>query len=57
MKNQKNLIKKVIDDKMDVGLDLRWLLGRFFVDLGTNLGGKLAPSWQQNQKNEGPKTR
>ena len=46
-KNQQNFIKKsskkVIDDKMDVGMDVGWLLDRFLVDFGTILGGKLAP--------------
>jgi len=40
-------IKKVIDDKMDVGMDVGRLLDRFFIDFGTVLGGKLAPSWDQ----------
>ena len=46
-------MKKVIDDKMDVGR----LLDRFLVDFGTILGGKLDPSWHQNPKNEGTKMR
>ena len=50
-------MKKVIDDKMDVGMDLGWLLDRFLMDFGTMLGGKLAPSWCQNPKNKGTKTR
>ena len=37
---------------MDVGR----LLDRFFIDFGTVLGGKLAPSWHQNPKKEGTKT-
>ena len=41
-------MKKVIDDKMDVGLGFGWLLDRFLVDFGTKLGGKLEPSWHQN---------
>ena len=45
----------MIDDKMDVGMDVGRLLDRFLVDLGTILGGKLAPSWHQNQKKEGTK--
>jgi hypothetical protein len=49
-------IKKVIDDKMDVGMDVGRLLDRFFIDFGTVLGGKLAPSWHQNPKKEGTKT-
>ena len=48
---------QVMDYKMEVGMDVGWLLDRFLVDLGANLGGKLAPSWCQNQKNEGTKTR
>ena len=43
-------MKKVIDDKMEFGMDVGRLLDRFLVDLGTLLGGKLAPSWHQNQK-------
>ena len=50
-------MKKVIDDKMDVGMDFGWLLDRFFIDFGTILGGKLAPSWHQNPKNDDAKTR
>ena len=46
-------MKKVIDDKMDVGMDFEWLLDRFLVDFGIILGGKLA----QNLKKEGTKTR
>ena len=41
-------MKKVIDDKMDVGMGFGWLLGRFLVDFGTKLGGKLGSSWHQN---------
>ena len=41
-------MKKEIDDKMDVGLGFGWLLGRFLVDFGTKLGGKLGSSWHQN---------
>ena len=40
----------MIDDKMDVGMDVGRLLDRFLIDFGTILGGKLAPSWHQNQK-------
>ena len=50
-------MKKVIDDKMDVGMDFGWLLDRFLVDFETILGGKLGSSWHQNLKNGGPKTR
>ena len=50
-------MKKVIDDKMEVGMDLGWPLDYFLVDFGTILGGKLAPSWHQNQKKEGTKTK
>ena len=49
-------MKKVIDDKMDVGMDVGRLLDRFLIDFGTILGGKLAPSWHQNPKKEGAKT-
>ena len=35
---------------MDVGMDFGWLLDRFLIDLGTILGGKLAPNWHQNKK-------
>ena len=41
-------MKKCIDDKMDVGMDVGRLLDRFFIDFGTVLGGKLPPSWHQN---------
>ena len=41
---------------MQVGLEFGSLLGRFSVDFGSKLGGKLMPSWYQNRKNEGPKT-
>ena len=41
---------------MQVGLDFAALFGRFWVDLGAKLGGKLEPSWYQNLKNRGPKT-
>ena len=43
-------MKKVIDDKMDVGMGIGRLLDRFLVDFGTILGGKLAPKWHQNPK-------
>ena len=46
----------MIDDKMDVGMDVGRLLDRFFIDFGSVLGGKLAPSWHQNPKKEGTKT-
>ena len=49
-------IKKAMENKMQVGLEFGGLLGRFLVDFGSKLGGKLRPSWHQNQKNEGPKT-
>ena len=48
-------MKKVIDDKMDVGMGIGRLLDRFLVDFGTILGGKLAPKWHQNQKKVGTK--
>ena len=57
MKIQLQLDFKRIDDKMDVGMDVGRLLDRFFIDFGTILEGKLAPSWHQNEKNEGTKTR
>ena len=41
---------------MDVGMDVGGLLDWFLIDFGTILGGKLAPSWHQKQKNEGAKT-
>ena len=40
---------------MDVGMDVGRLLDRFLIDFGTVLGGKLAPSWHQNQKKRVPK--
>ena len=43
-------MKKVIDDRMDVGMDVGWLLGRFLVDFEAKLGGKLEPSWHRNPK-------
>ena len=55
VKINKKTIKKVIDDKMEVGMDVGRLLDRFWIDFGPILGGKLAPSWHQNQKNEGSK--
>ena len=39
-------MKKVIDDKMDVGMDFGWLLDRFLVDFGTRSaqeGAKMSP--------------
>ena len=48
-------MKKVIDDKMDVGMGIGRLLDRFLVDFGIILGGKLAPKWHQNQKKWSPK--
>ena len=47
-KVNKKSSKKVIDDKMDVGMGFGWLLGRCLVDFGTQLGGKLVSSWHQN---------
>ena len=41
---------------MDVGMDVGRLLDRFLIDLGTILGGKLAPSCHKNPKKEGTKT-
>ena len=49
-------IQKVIKNKMQFWMQLGRLLGRFLVDFGSNLGGKLEPSWHQNLKNGGPKT-
>ena len=46
----------MIDDMMEVGMDVGRLLDRFLMDFGTILGGKLAPSWHQNQKKEDTKT-
>ena len=42
-------MKKVIDDKVDVGMDFGRLLDRFGEDFGTKLGGKLGPSWHQKK--------
>ena len=41
---------------MQVGLEFGALLGRFLVDFGAKLGGKLDRSWHQNLKKLGPKT-
>ena len=49
-------MKKVIDDKMEAGMDVGRLLDRFLIDFGTIWGGKLAPKWHQNPKKEGTKT-
>ena len=35
---------------MQVGFEFGALLGRIWVDFGTELGGKLEPSWHQNLK-------
>ena len=43
-------MKKVTDNKMDVGMDFGGLLGRFLKDFKTKLGGKLGPRWHQNLK-------
>ena len=43
-------MENVIDDKMEVGMDVGRLLDRFLIDVGTLLGGKLAPSWHQNPR-------
>ena len=43
-------MKKVIDDKVDVGMDFGRLLNRFWKDFGTKLGSKLEPSCHQNPK-------
>ena len=48
--------KKGIENRMQVGLEFGPLLGRFLVDFGSKLGGKLRPSWHQNPNNEGTKT-
>ena len=42
--------KKGIENMMQVGLEFGPLLGRFLVDFGAKLGGKLEPSWHQNPK-------
>ena len=49
-------IQKAIKNKMRFWMDLGGLLERFWVYFGSKLGGKLEPSWHQNQKNEGTKT-
>ena len=38
-------MKKCIDDKMDVGMDVGRLLDRFLVDFGSKLEGKMELSW------------
>ena len=43
--NQSKINEKMIDNKMDVGMDFGWLLDRFLVDFGPKLGGKLEPCW------------
>ena len=43
--------KKGIENMMQVGLVFGALLGRFLVDFGAKLGGKLDPSWLQNRSN------
>ena len=48
--------QKGIENMMQVALGFRALLGRFLVDFGANLGGKLGPRWDQNQENEARKT-
>ena len=54
VKNQPKIYKKSIqegfENKMQVKIDFGWLLDRFLVDFGTQVGGKLGPSWHQNQK-------
>ena len=45
----KKSIKKVVDDKMDVGLDFGWLLDRFWIDFGRVLGAKLVPKSIKNR--------
>ena len=53
--NQK-AIQKVIKNKMRFWMHLGWLLGRFLVDFGSKLGGKLRPSWHQNPTKSDTKT-
>ena len=53
--NEKSM-KKVIDDKMDVGMDFGGLLGRFLKDFGPKLRGKLGSCWHRNLQNQGFKT-
>ena len=48
--------KKGIENMMQVGLGFGTLFGRFLLDFGTKLAGKLEPSWDQNRENWGPKT-
>ena len=55
-KYHKKSSKKVIDEKMEVGMDVGRLGDRILVDFGTILGAKLAPKWHQNQKKRSPKT-
>ena len=54
VKNQPKIDKKSIqkgfENKMQVKIDFGWLLDRFLVDFGTQVGGKLGPSWHQNLK-------
>ena len=49
-------VLKVIKHKMQFQMDLGGLLERFGEDFGSNLGGKLGPSWHQDLTNGGPKT-
>ena len=49
-------IKKEIQNKMRSGMDFGWLLERSWGDLGSKLGAKLGPSWDENPKNGGFKT-
>ena len=42
--------KKRYENMMQVGLKFGGLLGRFLVDFGAKLGGKLAPKSIQNQQ-------
>ena len=42
--------KKRIENKMQGALEFGTLLGRIWVDFGSNLGAKLDPSWHQNPK-------
>ena len=37
----KKSIKKPIDDQMAVGMDVGWLLGRFWEDFGCQVGAKI----------------
>ena len=44
--NQKS-IENDLENKIQVGLHVWWLLDRIWLDFGAMLGPKLAPSWAQ----------